>query len=369
MKIGMIAPIGERVPPKKYGGTERVVYALTENLVRRGHDVTLFASGDSQTSAKLVSVVPNALREANNNNPYGVEHLSMLNIGIAYQMQHKFDIIHDHNVYFSLPTATLASTPVIMTMHGAITPEVKRYFEGLNNPYNPSFVTISHAQSLPIPDINFVGNVYHGLDMQHYPFSRDNDGYLLFVGRIHPEKGVEHAIEVAEYLNLPLVIAAKLDKPYIPYFKEKVEPRLNDKIQYIGEVDEERRNRLMSNALCLLHPVTWREPFGLVIIEAMACGCPVIAFRRGSIPEIIQHGKNGFIVEDTPEMIEYVTQINKIERRYCRKYALQNFNVDRMTDDYERIYQNVIEEKRKQEERATKESTPIRRQTIKATVE
>lgn len=366
MKIAQIAPIGESVPPKKYGGTERVVHALTEGLVALGHDVTLFASGDSQTSAKLVSSAQKSLREAQSSNPYGVDYLTMLNIGTAYKQQHKFDLIHDHNEYFSLPTAILATTPVVMTLHSAVNMETRRLLEGLHNHNNPHFVTISKAQMAPFPHANYVGNVYHGLEMQHYPFSRDHDGYLLFVGRIHPEKGVENAIEVAEFLNLPLVIAAKLDPPFKPYFKEKVEPHLNNKIQYVGEVDEDARNKLMSSAMCLLHPVMWREPFGLTLIEAMACGAPVIAFRRGSIPEIVQQGKTGFIVEDAPEMAEFVKKVDKIDRRYCRKYALANFNADLMTKNYETIYKAVLQERKAQEKQDI--PSPIRLSQISKTV-
>lgn len=343
MRIAMIAPIGERVPPKKYGGTERIIYALTEELVKRGHEVTLFASGDSLTSAKLVSIFPKGLREAGIKDPYGANHWTMLNIGNAYKNQHKFDIIHDHNVYFSLPTALLAEKPVVMTLHGAVNINNRRYLEELNNNKNPFFVSISHSQTVPLPDLNYVGNVYHGLDMQSYPFSSESDDYLLFVGRISPEKGVDQAIEVAEFLNKRLIIAAKVDPADYSYFEEKIKPHLSNQIRWIGEVDQEERNRLMSRAYAFLHPVTWREPFGLALIEAMGCGCPVLAYRRGSIPEIVKHGKTGFIVEDVGEMIEYIPKVKSIKREYCRKYALNYFNAKRMTDEYEDVYEKVVE--------------------------
>ncbi|HVT01429.1 MAG TPA: glycosyltransferase family 4 protein [Patescibacteria group bacterium] len=343
MRIAQIAPLGERVPPKKYGGTERIVYSLTEELVNRGHDVTLFASGDSETSAHLVSVYPKSLREANISNPYEAGHLPMLNIGTAYSMQNKFDIIHDHNDSLSFPTAMLATTPVVMTLHGAFGPSAKKMYEGLNKfSSNVNLVSISMSQRRPSPDLNYIGNVYHGINVKDYIFSDKNEGYLLFVGRINEEKGVHHAIEVAEFLDLPLIIAAKLDENDRSYFAQYVKPRLNERIKWIGEVSSPVRNRLMSRALCLLHPVTWREPFGLVLIEAMACGAPVVAFNRGSIPEIVKHGKTGFIAEDTSEMIEYIKRVSSIKRANCRLHVKNNFSVEKMVGGYESIYEEVI---------------------------
>ncbi len=347
LNIAQIANIAESVPPKKYGGTERVIYTLTENLVKRGHKVTLFASGDSHTSGRLISIYPKSLREARVKNVYGTNTLNLLNIGYAYAKQSEFDIIHDHLGYLSLPTANLSKTPVVMTLHGSIGMEEKRIYENLANPY---FVAISKTQSLSAPNLNYIGTVHNGLNMKHYPFSEKNGGFLLFVGRISYEKGTHIAIEVAQYLNLPLIIAAKLNKPTdgaealldTQYFKDYVEPHLSDQIVWIGEVDEKQRNELMSKALCLLHPVTWPEPFGLVLIESMACGCPVVAFNKGSIPEIVKHGKTGFIVEDISGMISAVTNISQITKRDCREHALKNFNDGKMTDEYERIYYRVL---------------------------
>jgi glycosyltransferase involved in cell wall biosynthesis len=339
MRIAQIAPIIERVPPKKYGGTERVVHALTEELVKRGHEVTLFASGDSVTSAKLESVYPKSLREAKLKDMYGSNIFSLASIGLAYQMQKEFDIIHDHNSYLSLPAANLSQTPVVMTMHGPFTPEVRKIFQLLRNPY---IVTISDSQSYPAPNLHYAGTVYNGLAMEEYPYSAEHDGYLLYVGRISMEKGVHFAIETAQQLNLPLIIAAKLDPVDKPYFHEYVEPRLTEDVKWIGEVDEAERNRLMSRAKCFLHPVTWREPFGLTLIEAMACGCPVVAFDKGSIPEIIKTGQTGFVVQDLDAMLDAVDNISTIDRSYCRKYALEFFSAKRMTDGYEEIYKKIL---------------------------
>lgn len=341
MKIAQIAPIVERVPPKKYGGTERVVFALTEELIRRGHEVTLFASGDSITSAKLVSVYPRSIRDAKLKDLYGPNILTLLNIGLAYSMQNQFDIIHDHNGQLGLPVANIAQTPTVMTLHGPLTVEIKRIFTTLKEPY---LVSISNSQRKLAPNLNYIGCVYNGLNMKDYPFSNSHESYLLFVGRICLEKGTHLAIEVAEYLDLPLVIAAKLDAVDMPYFNEYVGPRLSDNIRWIGEVDEKERNKLMSRALCLLHSITWPEPFGLTMIEAMACGCPVIAFNRGSVPEIIKDGKNGFVIknEDVDGMIEAVGKLDQINRGFCREYALKMFSDTKMADGYEKIYQRVI---------------------------
>lgn len=339
MKIAQIAPIIERVPPRKYGGTERVVYALTEELVKRGHDVTLFASGDSITSAKLVSVYPKALRQVKLKDLYGANALSLLNIGLAYSHQKEFDIIHDHTGHIGLPTANISKTPVAMTLHGVFTPDNRRIFETLNN---VNFISISQAQVQSISNLNHAGNVYNGLAMEHYPFSKDHDGYLLFVGRISMEKGVHQAIEVAQYMDMPLIIAAKLDSVDMQYFNEYIGPHLSDQIKWIGEVDEEERNKLYSRALCMLHPITWREPFGLTLIEAMACGCPVIAFNLGSIPEIIVQGKTGFVADSIDDMIRAVTNIKDIDRAACRKHALNNFSANKMADGYEAIYKQII---------------------------
>ena len=342
MRIAQIASIAERVPPKKYGGTERVIYALTEELVHRGHQVTLFASGDSLTSAELSSSVQIPLSDSKIIDPYGLNPLALQNIGEAYMRQNEFDIIHDHNWLISLPTANLSQTPVVMTIHGSFDLYNRKLFESMDKIH---YVSISKSQKIPLPNLPYAGTVYHGLNMETYPFSEEHDGYLLFVGRISMEKGVHFAIDVAQYLNKPLIIAAKLDPQDVAYYKQYIEPRLSEQIRWIGEVEEEERNRLMSKALCFLHPVTWREPFGVTLIEAMACGCPVVAFNRGAIPEIVKDGKTGFVVEDVNEMIIGVENIGKIKRETCHSYALKYFNAKRMTDAYETIYTNILKQK------------------------
>jgi glycosyltransferase involved in cell wall biosynthesis len=340
MRIAQIAPIVERVPPKKYGGTERMVHALTEELVKRGHEVTLFASGDSITSARLESVYPRGIREAKIKDLYGVNPWTLLNIGLAYEMQDEFDIIHDHLAPISLPTANISTTPVVMTMHGAFNAQNKILFQTMHGPH---VVTISESQMYSLPSLNHAGTVYNGLPMEDYPFGEEMGEYLLYVGRISLEKGVHFAIEVAQQLDLPLILAAKVDRQDEAYFKEYIEPRLSDRIQWIGEVDETDRNKLMMNARCFLHPVTWREPFGLALIEAMACGCPVVAFDKGSIPEIIDTGVTGYVVQDLDTMIEAVENIGTIDRKICRERALNNFSATKMADGYEAVYIKILE--------------------------
>lgn len=353
MRIAQIAPIIETVPPDKYGGTERVISTLTEELVKMGHKVTLYASGDSKTSAKLSSVFHKALRKTNMKNIYNHNIYSLLNVGIAYQMQDEFDIIHDHNSQnnpVSLPLANIAKVPVVMTLHGPLTGEYSKAFEFYKK---PNLVTISKKQAAPAPNLNYIGNVYHGLSMRKYPFSGNNDGYLLFVGRIDlsdgiEEKGLHHAIDIAEKVNMPLIIAAKLNTRQpeaVEYFKKKIKPRLSEKIKWLGEVDETTRNKLMSRAFALLHTINFPEPFGLSLIEALACGCPIIAFDKGSIPEIIKEGKTGYIVKNSEEAVRKISEIEKIDRLFCRTDTLMNFCAERMAKDYENIYYKLLSKK------------------------
>jgi glycosyltransferase involved in cell wall biosynthesis len=340
MRIAQVSTIATRVPPKGHGGTERVVYALTEELVRRGHEVTLFASGDSITSAKLESVYPVNLRETDIEPLYGINTVFLHHLGHAYKLGQDFDIIHDHTGCSGLPFAELSKTPVAMTLHGLVPPMHQPLFKEFRK---ANLVAISHDQQKDHLDYNTVGVIHNGLAMDEYPFSSENDGYLLYVGQISEAKGTRYAVEVAERLKLPLIIAARLDKreKYQSYFKTYVEPHLNEKIRYVGEVGEVERNQLMSKALCFLHPGTWREPFGLTLIESMACGTPVIAFGNGAIPELVEEGKTGFIVSNADEMVDAVGNIGQIDRTYARQYALKNFSAARMASEYEALYKKL----------------------------
>jgi glycosyltransferase involved in cell wall biosynthesis len=340
MRIAQIAPIVESVPPKKYGGTERVISVLTEELVRRGHDVTLFATADSQTSAKLISTYPRALREDFPQSSIKRTIWGQRHVATAYAMRNQFDIIHDHTSWLGAGMANMSRTPVVMTLHGAFTQESIALYEPLDNPY---FVSISDSQRKPTPDLNYIATVYNGLPMGHYPFSSKNDGYLLFVGRFCEEKSPHYAIEVAKRLDLPLILAAKLEEGASKeYFEKHIKPHLSDKIRWVGEVDEEERNRLFSRALCSLHPVSWPEPFGLTLIESMACGTPVIAFDQGAIPEVIKHGKTGFVVDNVEGMVNAISKLDRIDRKICRDYVLKRFSVEQMVDNYELVYHAIL---------------------------
>lgn len=319
-----------------------MVAALTDELVRRGHDVTLFASGDSLTAGKLISSYPKSLREAKFPDLYGNNIYTLLHIGLAYGMQDQFDIIHDHVGYASIPTANLSKTPVVITLHGATSSTNRRLYEVLNKPY---YVAISKAQMRPALNLHYAGVIHNGLNFAGYPEVSEPEDYLLFVGRMSMEKGLHNAIEVAKFLDMRLIIAAKKEEADEKYFRDFIEPNLSEQIKWVGEVDQAERNKLMNKALCMLHPVVWREPFGLTLIEAQACGCPVIAFNRGSIPEIVKNGETGFVVEDVDEMLEAVSNIGRINRSACSKFALQNFSAQKMTDKYEEIYRKILEEK------------------------
>ena len=342
MKIAQLAALIERIPPRRYGGVERFVNYLTEELVRRGHDVTLFATADSKTKAKLISSAPHPLREMH---AADTTAFTLLNVAKVYKNSARFDIIHNQLDYYALPTADLSTTPTITTLHGPINPENKQIYEEYKN---QNFVSISNAQRIGADHLNWVSTIYHGIPVENFRFGAKPKDYLLYVGRISLEKGTHIAMNVAVTLNKKLIIAAKLDKADIDYFNQYVAPRLyNKNISWIGEVTDNERNKLMSSALCLLHPVTWPEPFGLTLIEAMACGCPVIAFREGSIPEIVINKKTGFVVEKEKEMIHAVEKISSISRPACRKHIEKNFNLKKMVDAYEKLYYKIVNEKPK----------------------
>lgn len=342
MRIAQVSTIATRVPPTGHGGTERVVHAITEELVRRGHEVTLFASGDSLTTAKLDSVYPVHLRTTDITPLYGLNPVFLQHMGHAYAAGQKFDIIHDHTACSGLPFAELSQRPVVMTMHGPVPEMQKPLFREFRK---ANLVAVSHDQQKDHLEYNSAGVVHNGLAMEHYPFSQERAGYLFYVGQLSEAKGAHHAIAVAKKLGLPLIMGARLHnlELYQRYFKERIEPHLSEQIQWVGEIGEERRNELMSKALCFLHPGE-REAFGLTMIEAMACGTPVVAFNTGAVNEIVEEGKTGFAVNNEEEMAEAVGKVASIDREYCRSYALEHFSAKRMVDGYEKIYERLLAE-------------------------
>ncbi|OGY27057.1 MAG: hypothetical protein A2Z11_00920 [Candidatus Woykebacteria bacterium RBG_16_43_9] len=339
MKIAQIAPLYYRIPPEKYGGTERVVHYLTEELVKRGHDVTLFASGDSETRAKLVPIVPKELREQT---PISHVNHTILEVAKVYRQAENFDLIHNNAYpdYLVLPAAKSSSTPTVTTVHLPVQEDVKRIFQ---NYKNLPFVSISKRMRKSLPGLNYVATIYHGIPTQAFPFRKTVGDFLLFVGRISEQKGTHTAIEVAEKLSMKLVIAAKLDPTdSLDYFNEKIKPKLKNKnITWVGEVDERQRNILMSKALCLLNPINWEEPFGLVMIEAMATGCPVVVFNHGSASELVINGKTGFIVNDINEIVEAIKKVKNISPIACRGHVENNFSLEKMVNEYEKLFKKI----------------------------
>lgn len=354
MKIAQIAPLLERVPPFRYGGIELVVSLLTDELVKRGHEVTLFASGDSITKAKLKSVHNRALRLDETIKEPGLYGQMML--GDIYHRAHHFDIIHSHVGCDALPYTTLVKTPTVHTTHGIFTPDNENMFRRYaDQPY----ISISDSQREPRLGLNYISTVYNGIDTDVYPFQAQpqQPPYLAFVGRISPEKGPEEAIKIARTTGLPLKIAGKVDPVDTTYYDEVIAPLIDgEQIQYLGEVSHEQKAELLGGAIVTLFPITWREPFGLVMIESMATGTPVVGMKLGAVPEVIAHGKTGFICNSQEEMIEVLPAAMKLNRQTCRDYVVENFSVKTMVDSYERAYELALEQH--SEQRAMVTSLP-----------
>jgi glycosyltransferase involved in cell wall biosynthesis len=340
LKIAQVAPLYESVPPRAYGGTERVVSYLTEALVEMGHEVTLFASGDSITSANLVSVVPRGLRLDPRNPDPLVWHTIMMDM--VLKAAQSFDVIHFHTDVLQLALVGHCQTPCVSTAHGRLDlPDLKPLFRCF--PKHP-MVSISTSQRAPLPGLNWRATVHHGLPMGLYSPHLQPKDYFAFVGRISPEKRPDRAIEIARACNTSLRIAAKVDPADQAYFESTIEPLLDDPlVSYVGEIDDAAKNDFIGNARALLMPIDWPEPFGLVMIEAMACGTPVIAYRHGSVPEIIEEGVTGFIVEDQEQAIAAARNIGRIDRRRCRQVFEQRFAARVMAKRYLDVYRELVD--------------------------
>ncbi len=340
MKIAQVAPLWESVPPKLYGGTERIVSYITEALVRMGHAVTLFASGDSVTGARLEAICPQALRL--NTGIFNRDAPMMMLQERSLGAEGDFDVIHSHLDFLGFPLARRNPRPVVTTLHGRLDlPELQPVFREYDE---MPLVSISDAQRRPLPWANWQATIHHGLPAHLYTYHSQPQGYLAFLGRISPEKRPDHAIEVAKRTGLPLRIAAKVDPADLQYFRSEIEPLLDHPlIEFIGEISDAEKNDFVGNALALVCPYDWPEPFGLVLIEALACGTPVLAYRRGSIPEIIEHGTTGFVSENLSEMVAAVERLGEIDRQRCRASFDQRFTADRMARDYVALYERIIE--------------------------
>ncbi len=347
LKIAILAPPYLPVPPEKYGGTEKIVSLLTEGLVARGHDVTLFASGDSQTKARLVSIFPKALgnsgfTKSNTDKP-------VMHYHECYKRASEFDIIHSHGQYLSLPEAEGLETPVVFTWHGSFYPgettEEKRAtlmrYKALR------YISISDNQRAGLPELNYIATVYNAMDITQYPYVAKNKGdYLLWVGRVSPKKGAKTAIDVAKRVGIRLEMAAAIDPIDRAYFDAEIKPFIDgDSVIYHGEVGLEALVELYGGALATLYPISWHEPFGLVMAESLAVGTPVIATSIGSVPEVVHDGQTGYVVDSSAGiqgLVDAVRHVQTIKRSVCRSYAVERFDKERMVADYERAYASVL---------------------------
>lgn len=343
MRIAQVAPLWERVPPPAYGGIELVVGLLTDELVRRGHEVTLFASGDSITLAKLEAVYPRAIRLDPTVKDYSAYEL--LELSTVYEQANNFDIIHCHVGHAALPYAALVKTPTVHTLHGVFTPDSRKLYAHARK---QSYVSISDAQREPELNLNCVATVYNGIDPARYRFyaQPSEPRYLAFLGRLSPEKGPHLAIEIAKRSGWTLKMAGKIDPVDREYFETQIKPHIDgEQIIYLGEADHAQKSELMGNAVATLFPITWREPFGLVMTESMATGTPVIAMELGSTSEIIVPGETGFLCHSIEECVAAIAQVDQIDRLHCREHIVENFSVKRMVDGYEAVYEKILAEK------------------------
>jgi glycosyltransferase involved in cell wall biosynthesis len=339
MRIAQVAPLYERVPPRHYGGTERVVSYLTEELVRQGHEVTLFASGDSVTNARLIAPSPRALGV----DPHGGDPISpyVLLLEQVFTDPTRFDLIHFHIDCLHYPLARRHRTPHLTTLHGRLDlPTLGPLYQEFRE---MPVVSISHAQRAPLPWLNWQGTVYHGLPADLYPFRGVPEPYLAFLGRLSPEKGADRAVEIARRVGMPLKLMGKIDAAHRAYFEAVITPLLQEPfVDYLDELGEAEKGAVLGAASALLFPIEWPEPFGLVMIEAMACGTPVIAYRHGSVPEVIEEGVTGFVVDSLEAAVTAVQRVSGVDRTRCRQVCEARFSVARMAQDYLRIYRRLV---------------------------
>ena len=349
MRIAQMAPLWELVPPATYGGTELVVHLLTEEMVRQGHEVTLFAAKGSRTSAKLVECAPMALRDMDESLKRDKTHCTVMSYELAmlqtvYSQAHQFDVIHNHVGFQALPFANFVPTPTVTTLHNALDPlPVKELF--YKNAHLP-FISISDYQQKLWPDLNYADTIYHGINLATFEpcYEVEGKGYLVFLGRLSPEKGPQHAVRVAKELGMPLKMAGKIDRVDQVFYDQEIAPFVDgEQIQYIGEVNHEQKVTLLRGAAATLCPVQWPEPFGLVMIESMACGTPVFALRDGSIPEVIDTEVTGHVADTVEEMIAAVRDWQQYDRRLVRQMTERRFSVQRMVKDHLRVYGELME--------------------------
>ena len=340
MRIAQVAPLIESVPPKHYGGTERIVSYLTEELVRAGHDVTLFASGDSVTNARLVASCERSLRKNQRCKDPVAREVLLVDHVIEYV--NEFDLIHFHTGYLHFPICRYLPVPHVTTLHGRLDlPDLISVFDRFRS---EPLISISNAQRQPLPWANWHTTIYHGLPKDLFVFQPNQGGYLAFLGRISPEKRVDRAIEIAKRASMPLKIAAKVDRADRRYFKREIEPLLTEShVEWFSEISDHQKNEFLGNAYALLFPIDWPEPFGLVMIEAMACGTPIIAYERGSVPEVMENGVTGFIVNEIEQAVEAVGRVRDLSRASCRDVFEKRFTASRMASDYVNAFERLAD--------------------------
>ena len=340
MRVAQISPLYESVPPSSYGGTERVVSYLTEELVRQGHDVTLFASADSTTSARLVGCSPRSLRQSEGSIDTLAHHVLMLEWVGRYAEE--FDVLHFHIDYLHFPFSRRAAWTTLTTLHGRLDiPDLQRLYDEFQD---MPVVSISEDQRRPLPQASWRATVYHGLPHGLYRLNERPQPYLAFVGRISPEKRVDRAIEIAGRVGMRLRIAAKIDAADREYFEDTIRPMFSlPYVEYLGEIGEHEKQELLGNATAVLFPIDWSEPFGLVMIEAMACGTPVVAWRRGSVPEVLENGVTGFLVESVDAAVAATERAAMLPRARCRAVFEKRFTAERMARDYVSVYEHLAE--------------------------
>ena len=339
MRIAQVAPLIESVPPKHYGGTERIVSYLTEELVRAGHEVTLFGSGDSVTKARLIAPCERALR--NNKRCKDPIAREIILIDHVVEYADEFDVIHFHTGYLHFAISRHLPVPHVTTSHGRLDlPDLVPLYQRFRD---VPVISISDAQRAPLPWANWQATIYHGLPDDLFQFNASGGDYLAFLGRVSPEKGIERAIEIAKRVGMPLKIAAKVDRADRRYFKRAVEPLLNQSgLEWVGEISDQQKNEFLGNAHALLFPIDWPEPFGLVMIEAMACGTPVIAYEAGSVPEVMEDGVTGFVVKEMDRAVEAVRRVREIDRKGCRNVFEKRFTASRMANDYISVFEQIV---------------------------
>jgi len=343
MRIAQIAPLWIPVPPITYGGTELIISWLSDELVRRGHEVTLFATGDSKVSARLVPVWPRSLWRAHLTSPHTVFSLMYEKL---LEMQDEFDIIHDHCEWYTAPFSKFLKPPILTTLHHPLNEETIILYKKFPNIY---YVAISKNQKKSGPGINITKTIYHGLPTEKYHFNSNPQDYLLWLSKIIPQKGLTDAIEVAKKRGEKLIISGIIPKEQQDYFEYRLKPLIDGKqIQFVGASNFEKKIELFKNAKAFLYPVRRPEPFGLVVIEAMTCGTPVIAYREGSMPELIKDGKTGFLVNNQEEMIKALNKVNQIKRNDCHHHIRRKFNLQKMVNKYEALYNKILKNEKKE---------------------